>query len=98
MLAKPANHPVAGPVDVCDKGIAEEDFEATLAGMAISVVHPTRQDEADPGVFSNRLRQRVEAVIWTLESQLGLEEHGGRLLFGLWARVVQRLLALNVVL
>jgi len=29
------------------------------------------------------------------ENQLGLERHGGRVPAGLWARIVQRLLALN---
>ncbi len=56
---------------------------------------PARRDEPDPGVFPNWLRQRVEAIIWTLKHQLGLEQHGGRVPAGLWARVVQRLLALN---
>ena len=40
-------------------------------------------------------RQRVEAVIWTLKSQLAHERHGGRIPAGLGARIVQRLLALN---
>jgi hypothetical protein len=48
-----------------------------------------------PGLFPNWLRQRVEAIIWTLNHQLGLEDHGGRGPRGLWARIVQRLLALN---
>ena len=39
--------------------------------------------------------QRVEAVIWAPKNQLSLEQHGGRLSIGLWARIVQRLLALN---
>jgi hypothetical protein len=30
-----------------------------------------------------------------LKNQLGLERHGGRVPAGLWARIVQRLLALN---
>jgi len=37
----------------------------------------------------------VEAIIWTLKHQLGLEAHGGRVPRGLWTRIVQRLLALN---
>ena len=37
----------------------------------------------------------VEAIIWTLKRQLGLEHHAGRVPAGLWARVVQSLLALN---
>jgi len=53
---------------------------------------------AAPRYFPNWLRQRVEAIIWTLKNQLGLERHGGRVPAGLWARVVQRLLALNAVI
>jgi len=58
--------------------------------------HPPRPQgrEAAPAV-PNWLRQRVEAVIWTLKNQLGPERHGGRLPVGLWARIIQRLLALN---
>ena len=56
---------------------------------------PARKDEKQPRPFPNWLRQRVEAVIWTLKNQLGLERHGGRIPAGLWARVIQRLLALN---
>jgi hypothetical protein len=60
--------------------------------------HPPRpQDEKQPRPFPNRLRQRVEAVIWTLKHQLGLERHGGRVPAGLWTRIIQRLLALNAV-
>ena len=45
--------------------------------------------------FPNWLRQRVEAIIWTLKNEPGLERHGGRIPAGLRARIVQRLLALN---
>src|SRR6266516_888597 len=58
---------------------------------------PARKDE-NARYFPNWLRQRVEAIIWTLKNQLGLERHGGRVPAGLWARVVQRLLALNAVI
>jgi hypothetical protein len=37
----------------------------------------------------------VEAIIWTLKNQLGLERHGGQVPAGLRARILQRLLALN---
>jgi hypothetical protein len=40
----------------------------------------------------------VESGIWTLKGRLGLDDHGGRIRGGLWARVVQRLLALNAVI
>jgi len=50
-----------------------------------------RPGPADAGTPAGR----VEAIIWTLKNQLGLERHGGRVPAGLWARIVQRLLALN---
>jgi hypothetical protein len=91
----PANRPAPGTLLVGDKGFAGGDFQAFLAGLELTLVRPARSDEPDPGVFPNWLRQRIEAIIWTLKHQLGLDRHGGRLPAGLWARVVQRLLALN---
>ena len=43
------------------------------------------------------MRQWIESVIDTLKGQLGLEQHGGRTLAGVQARVGQRLLALAAV-
>jgi D-arabinose 1-dehydrogenase-like Zn-dependent alcohol dehydrogenase len=82
---------------VADKGFAGEDFEEFLAGenLDLTLVRPARKNEKTGRPFLNWLRQRVEAVIWTLKHQLGLERHGGRVPAGLWARIVQRLLALN---
>jgi hypothetical protein len=92
---QPANRPPAGCAVVTDKGLSGQDTEAFFAGLELALFRPARTDEHDPGVFPNWLRQRVEAIIWTLKHQLGLEQHGGRVPAGLWARVVQRLLALN---
>ena len=58
------------------------------------MIRPARKDEK-PRPFPNWPRQRVEAIIWTLKNQLGLERHGGRVPAGLRARIVQRLLTLN---
>jgi hypothetical protein len=80
---------------VADKGFAGHDFQVALAGLDLGIMHPARTDEPDPGVFPNWVRQRIEAIIWTLKHQLGLDHPGGRIPAGLWARVVQRLLALN---
>ena len=91
----PANRPAPGTLLVGDKGVAGRDFHALLASMGLALVRPARTDEPDPGGFPNWLRQRVEAIIWTLKHQLGLDHPGGRIPAGLWARVVQRLLALN---
>lgn len=95
MFDHPANLPPEDTVIVCDKGFAGRDFEAAIAGHGLTIIRPARTDEPDPKTFPNWLRQRVEAIIWTLKGQLGLDSHGGRIPSGLWTRVVQRLLALN---
>ena len=94
---QPANRPAPGTAVVTDKGLSGEDFEEFLAGeyLRLVLIRPARKDEKAPRPFPNWLRQRVEAVIWTLKNQLGLERHGGRVPAGLWARIIQRLLALN---
>ena len=90
-----ANRPAPGTLLVGDKGFAGGDFQTALAGLELALVRPARKDEPDPGGFPNWLRQRIEAIIWTLKHQLGLDRPGGRVPTGLWVRVVQRLLALN---
>jgi hypothetical protein len=95
LAAQPANRPPAGSAVVTDKGLAGADTEAFLADLELLLIRPARSDEPQPRPFPNWLRQRIEAIIWTLKRQLGLEQHGGRVPAGLWVRVVQRLLALN---
>ena len=94
---QPANRPAPGTVIVTDKGLSGEDTEAFFASpdLGLTLLRPARKDEKAPRCFPNWLRQRVEAIIWALKNQLGLERHGGRVPAGLWARIVQRLLALN---
>jgi hypothetical protein len=94
---QPANRPPPGTAIVTDRGLAGEDTEAFFASpdLRLTLIRPARKDEQAPRYFPNWLRQRVEAIIWTLKNQLGLERHGGRVPAGLWARVIQRLLALN---
>jgi hypothetical protein len=94
---RPANRPAPGTAVVTDKGLSGEETEAFFASddLQLTLIRPARKDEKTPRYFPNWLRQRVEAIIWTLKNQLGLERHGGRVPAGLWARVVQRLLALN---
>jgi hypothetical protein len=97
---QPANRPAPGTAVVSDKGFSGDDFEEFLAspGLDLTLIRPVRKDEKASRPFPNWLRQRVEAIIWTLKSQLGLERHGGRVPAGLWARIIQRLLALNAVI
>ena len=94
---QPANRPPPGTAIVTGKGLSGEDTEAffTSPDLGLTLIRPARKDEKEPRSFPNWLRQRVEAIIWTLKNQLGLERHGGRVPAGLWARVLQRLLALN---
>ena len=44
----------------------------------LTLIRPARKDEKQSRYFPNWLRQRVDAIIWTLKRQLGLERHGGR--------------------
>jgi hypothetical protein len=83
---------------VTDKGLAGQGSEDFFADLDLVLIRPARRDEKQPRPFPNWLRQRIEAIIWTLKHQLGLEDHGGRVPAGLSARIVQRLLALNAVI
>lgn len=85
----------AGQVILADKGFAGKDFEAFLRNdLGAHLVRPDRTDE--PARFGTlaRYRQWIEAIFDTLKGQLTLEDHGGRTLPGVYARVAARLLAL----
>jgi hypothetical protein len=92
---QPANQPTPGSAVVTDKGLSGHDTEQFFTDLDLALIRPARRDEKTPRPFPNWLRQRIEAIIWTLKNQLGLENHGGRVPLGLWTRIVQRLLALN---
>ncbi|MEY9212445.1 hypothetical protein ABH917_001891 [Thermobifida halotolerans] len=84
---------------VCDKGFAGAKIENAAAGLGHPLIRPVRADEPEPEVkvFPSWLRQRIEAIIWTLKNQLRLERHNARTTEGLWARVCQRICALSAV-
>ena len=85
----------AGQVILGDKGFAGRDFENFItSSLSAHLVRPDRKDE--PARFGKlaRCRQWIEAIIDTLKGQLTLEQHGGRTLAGVYARVAARLLAL----
>src|SRR6266496_602671 len=92
-----ANPKLAGERDQALSGEGTEEFFAS-PGLELTLIRPARKDEKTPRYFPNWLRQRIEAIIWTLKNQLGLERHGGRAPAGLWARITQRLRALNAVI
>jgi hypothetical protein len=83
-----------GQVLICDKGLAGVEVDRHVAGLEAVLVRPDRRDE--PARFGSLrpVRQWIESIIDTLKGQLGLEQHGGRSLAGVQARVAQRLLAL----
>jgi hypothetical protein len=94
---QPANRPAPGTAIVTDKGLPGRRDRGVLRrpGPGPGADPPGPQRGKEPRCFPNWLRQKVEAIIWTLKHQLGLECHGSRVPAGLRARIVQRLLALN---
>jgi hypothetical protein len=85
----------AGQVILGDKGFAGRDFEDFITSeLGARLIRPDRKDE--PARFGKLARQRqwIEAIFDTLKGQLTLEQHGGRTLAGVYARIAARLLAL----
>ena len=66
---QPANRPAPGTAVVTGKGLSGEDTEAFLTGpdLDLALIRPARKDE-QPRPIPNWLRQRVEAIIWTLKT------------------------------
>jgi Transposase DDE domain len=84
----------AGTIILADKGFAGRAFQRHLGGLGASLIRPDRKDEPRRFGPLGGMRQWIESVINTLKDQLGLEQHRGRTLGGVWVRVGQRLLAL----
>jgi hypothetical protein len=86
-----------GQTLIADKGYRSKTFEHQLADLGITLIRPTITGEAPrPGQpFLKPLRQIIESVNQTLKAQLDLERHGGRKPAGVFARILQRILALT---
>jgi hypothetical protein len=89
---------LAGTTVIGDKGFAGASFDRQVGDLGASFQRPDRRDEPTRHGDLGPIRQRIESVIDTLKGQLGLEQHGGRTLAGVWVRVAQRLLALAAAL
>jgi hypothetical protein len=83
-----------GLVILGDKGFAGREFDQLVAEHGARLLRPDRADEPRRHGSLGRFRQWIESTFQTLKGQLGLEQHGGRTLAGVWVRVGQRLLAL----
>jgi hypothetical protein len=85
----------AGQVILGDKGFAGAEFDAFITGqLGAHLIRPDRSDEQRRFGNLARCRQWIEAIFDTLKGQLTLEQHGGRTLTGVYARVAARLLAM----
>ena len=98
LLADTPRPLLAGTTVIGDKGFAGAAFDRHVAGLDAAFQRPDRRDEPARHGDLGAIRQRIESVIDTLKGQLGLEQHGGRTIAGVWVRVAQRLLALAAVL
>jgi Transposase DDE domain len=83
-----------GEIIVGDKGFAGQEFERTIAGLDATFLRPDRRDEKPRFGKLGGIRQWIESINDTLKGQLSLEDHGGHIPDGVWARVCQRILAL----
>jgi hypothetical protein len=83
-----------GLVILGDKGFAGRGFDQFVADHGARLLRPDRADEPRRLGSLGRFRQWIQRTFQTLKGQLGLEQHGGRTLAGVWVRVTQRLLAL----
>jgi Transposase DDE domain len=84
----------AGTIILADKGFAGRVFEGQVRALGADLIRPDRKDEPRRFGPLGGMRQWIESVISTLKDQLGLEQHRGRTLGGVFVRVAQRLLAL----
>jgi hypothetical protein len=83
-----------GTIILADKGLAGRALEHHVGVLGAFLVRPDRKDEPYRFGSLGGMRQWIESVINTLKDQLGLEQHRGRTLGGVFVRVAQRLLAL----
>jgi hypothetical protein len=67
LTGQPASRPAPGTAIVTGKSLAGEGTEESFArpGLDLTLIRPARKDEP-PRYFPNWLRQRIEAIIWTL--------------------------------
>jgi hypothetical protein len=81
----------AGQLILGDKGFAGREFDAFVRDdLGARLLRPDRRNEPTRHGNLARVRQWNESIFDTLKGQLALEEHGGRTLRGVYARVAAR--------
>jgi hypothetical protein len=83
-----------GETIVADKGYAGREFATAANDLGATIVRPNRKNEPGQAPMISGIRQRVESIIQSTKSTLGLERHGARTLHHLRIRICVRLLAL----
>jgi len=83
-----------GQTILADKGYAGRDFEAFIHDHGAVLLRPDRKNEERRVGSLGGVRQWIESTFAQLKYQLRLEDHGGRTLAGVTARIFCRLLAL----
>jgi hypothetical protein len=83
-----------GETVIADKGYAGIEFASAAAEFGATIVRPNRKTEPGQAPIISGIRQRIESIINTTKSILGLERHGARTLHNLRVRICIRLLAL----
>ena len=83
-----------GETVIADKGYAGTEFQGAAAALGATIIRPNHKTEPGQAPLISGVRQRVESIIQTTKSTLGLERHGARTLHNLRVRICVRLLAL----
>jgi hypothetical protein len=85
----------AGQVILGGKGCVGSDFEASVSdGLSAHLIRPDRKNETQRFWRLARQLQWIKAMFDSLKGHLTLEQHAGRTLAGVYARVAARHFAL----
>jgi hypothetical protein len=94
MLDRRSGQLTGQEIIISDKGFAGREFEQTIASLDATLIRPDRKNEKPRFGKLGGIRQWIESINDTLKGQLSLEDHGGHIAEGVWARVCQRVLTL----
>jgi hypothetical protein len=82
-IARETGRRRAASTILADKGLAGHEIEHLIANLEVQPLRPDRRDERARHGNLGGVRQWIDSVFDSLKGQLGLEQHGGRTVFGL---------------